>query len=86
MDNSFVIEWSFTQKTFNLQSSGEMLSRNLDSLICGRDNDFVPIFSFYSLSKAEIALDALKNKVNKDGVLDLAELRHVITYLFKDME
>jgi hypothetical protein len=84
MEDSFVIEWSASQKTFHLQRASEMFQRNLDCLICGRKNDFLPIFTFYSRHKAEKALEDLNKRVLADGTLNLGELRHVLMYIMSD--
>ncbi len=84
MEDSFVIEWSASQKAFNLHKASEMLERNLSSLISGRKNDFVPILSFNSLTKANQALSDLNKKVIANGSLNLKELRHVLLYLLNE--
>lgn len=84
MEDSFVIEWSASQKAFHLHKASEMLERNLSSLISGLKNDFVPILSFNSLTKANQALFDLNKKVIADGSLNLKELRHVLLYLLNE--
>ncbi len=84
MNDSFIIQWSESQKVFHLQLASEMIKHNLDNLICGRTNDFVPILSLYSRSKADKALEDLNKKVLNDGTLDLTELRHVLLYIMDD--
>jgi len=81
MEDSFVIEWSASQKAFHLHKASEMLERNLSNLISSRNSDFVPILSFYSLTKANQALSDLNKKVMADGNLNLRELQHVLLYL-----
>jgi hypothetical protein len=84
VDDSFVIEWSASQKVFHLHRASEMFERNMNCLIKGHKNDFVPILIFYSLTKAELALSDLNKKVMADGNLNLKELRHVLLYLFNE--
>ena len=43
MDDSFVIEWSASQKVFHLHRASEMFEINMNCLIKGHKNDFVPI-------------------------------------------
>ncbi|MGZ8227181.1 MAG: hypothetical protein ACXWT3_11155 [Methylococcaceae bacterium] len=84
MEDSFIIEWSASQKAFHLHKASEMLERNLSNIISGHNSDFVPILSFYSLTKATQALSDLNKKVIADGSLNLRELQHVLLYLIND--